>query len=336
MLVGLVVKNGIIPIEYAQQLHREGRTESEAIPRGRARPPAADPDDDRRRDRGLLPLASESARASSPQRPLAIAVIGGSRGLGRRSRSSSCPLAAPRRARAPVPRGDMRPSARARTLALACIAAASGCRATVEEPTLPPAWTAEDAARPLSRRDCIDLALHSAPTSTAWKARILAARAGLEQAEALPNPALSLGWEDFGLNAASGGSAVQTTLSLAMSLEDLFSRKRRAAAASHDLEAEEANPLAAPGPPPRWRGPTTSWSRRAPGRPTAARRRRGDQHAIVGVRGRGLGGSMPSARTRSRVVPGGAGEGRGRSAPARVGLRVLARIRSPDPPSSIR
>ena len=135
----------------------------------------------------------------------------------------------------------MRPSLRTIAPALACLAAFQACRATVEEPALPPAWTAADAARPLSRRDCIDLAMRSAPTAAAWKARLLAARADLEQAQKLPNPALSLGWEDFGLTPKSAGTPVQTTLTLAMSLEDLFARKRRAAAASCELEAEEAD-----------------------------------------------------------------------------------------------
>ncbi|HUR27128.1 MAG TPA: efflux RND transporter permease subunit, partial [Planctomycetota bacterium] len=77
MLVGLAVKNGIILIEYAQQLHREGLAERDAIleaARVRLRPIlmttfAA--------IAGLVPLALGVGAGSALQRPLAIAVIGG-------------------------------------------------------------------------------------------------------------------------------------------------------------------------------------------------------------------------------------------------------------------
>jgi multidrug efflux pump subunit AcrB len=77
MLVGLVVKNGIIMIEYAQQLHRGGLGEREAIveaARVRLRPIlmttiAA--------IAGLVPLALGLGAGAELQRPLAIAVIGG-------------------------------------------------------------------------------------------------------------------------------------------------------------------------------------------------------------------------------------------------------------------
>jgi multidrug efflux pump subunit AcrB len=77
MLVGLAVKNGIIMIEYAQQLRLDGRPELEAIleaARVRLRPIlmttfAA--------IAGLVPLALGVGAGSALQRPLAIAVIGG-------------------------------------------------------------------------------------------------------------------------------------------------------------------------------------------------------------------------------------------------------------------
>ena len=76
LLVGLVVKNGIILIEYAQQLRREGREELHAVveaARVRLRPIlmttlAA--------IAGLVPLLLGGA-GSELQRPLAVAVIGG-------------------------------------------------------------------------------------------------------------------------------------------------------------------------------------------------------------------------------------------------------------------
>ncbi|MBI1374723.1 MAG: AcrB/AcrD/AcrF family protein [Phycisphaera sp.] len=77
MLVGLVVKNGIIMIEYAQHLHHEGKAPREAMieaARVRLRPIlmttlAA--------IAGLFPLALGIGAGSELQRPLAIAVIGG-------------------------------------------------------------------------------------------------------------------------------------------------------------------------------------------------------------------------------------------------------------------
>ncbi len=77
MLVGLVVKNGIIMIDYAQDLFKEGRSERDAIleaARVRLRPIlmttfAA--------IAGLTPLAVGIAPGMELQRPLAITVIGG-------------------------------------------------------------------------------------------------------------------------------------------------------------------------------------------------------------------------------------------------------------------
>ncbi|MEZ6003516.1 MAG: efflux RND transporter permease subunit [Planctomycetota bacterium] len=77
MLVGLVVKNGIIMIEYAQQLCSEGSSEHEAMieaARIRLRPVlmttlAA--------IAGLLPLALGIGEGAELQKPLAVVVIGG-------------------------------------------------------------------------------------------------------------------------------------------------------------------------------------------------------------------------------------------------------------------
>ncbi|HRV81127.1 MAG TPA: efflux RND transporter permease subunit, partial [Planctomycetota bacterium] len=77
MLVGLVVKNGIIMIEYAQQLCERGQCEHDAMveaARVRLRPVlmttfAA--------IAGLLPLAFGIGEGSELQRPLAVVVIGG-------------------------------------------------------------------------------------------------------------------------------------------------------------------------------------------------------------------------------------------------------------------
>jgi hypothetical protein len=131
----------------------------------------------------------------------------------------------------------MRPSHALPILVLGLLAVASSCRSTVVEPVLPPDWTEADAATPLTHAACIELAMRSAPTAAAWTARRAAARANADQASLLPNPSLSLGWEDLGL----AHTPVQTTASLAVALADVLSRGRRRAAAAHDLEAEEAS-----------------------------------------------------------------------------------------------
>ncbi|MFO0981423.1 MAG: efflux RND transporter permease subunit, partial [Planctomycetota bacterium] len=77
MLVGLVVKNGIILIEYAQQLRREGQSERDAILHAagvRLRPILMT---SLAAIVGLLPLALGVGAGSELQRPLAIAVVGG-------------------------------------------------------------------------------------------------------------------------------------------------------------------------------------------------------------------------------------------------------------------
>jgi CzcA family heavy metal efflux pump len=77
MLVGLVVKNGIIMIEYAQQLRGAGLAEREAIlasARVRLRPVLMTTCAS---IAGLLPLALAVGAGSQLQRPLAIAAIGG-------------------------------------------------------------------------------------------------------------------------------------------------------------------------------------------------------------------------------------------------------------------
>jgi len=77
MLVGLAVKNGIILIEYAQQLHREGQAERDAIiaaSRVRLRPILMT---SLAAIAGLMPLALGIGAGAELQRPLAIVVVGG-------------------------------------------------------------------------------------------------------------------------------------------------------------------------------------------------------------------------------------------------------------------
>jgi cobalt-zinc-cadmium efflux system outer membrane protein len=122
---------------------------------------------------------------------------------------------------------------------LVLLLACAGC-ATVEVPQVGPGWTAPDAAKPLSREDCVRLATHDAPTAAAWRAKLLGAQAAARQAATIPNPTLSVGWENLGLH----DSSVQTTLTLAESLAALVQRPGLSAAAEHELAATRADLLA--------------------------------------------------------------------------------------------
>jgi len=82
------------------------------------------------------------------------------------------------------------------------------------------------------------MVLRWAPNQAAWRARWQAARAAVTAAGTLPNPRLSVGWEDFGLGAATGVS--QLTLSVAASLARLASRPARTRVARHELAAMRA------------------------------------------------------------------------------------------------
>ncbi len=77
LLVGLVVKNGIVLIDYAHRLHAEGRSFTEALEvagRVRLRPILMTT---LCTLFGLLPLALGLGAGAELQRPLALAVIGG-------------------------------------------------------------------------------------------------------------------------------------------------------------------------------------------------------------------------------------------------------------------
>lgn len=126
-----------------------------------------------------------------------------------------------------------------REIAVLAMFLAAGC-ATVAEPVIGPAWSAPDAARPLGHADCVRLAAESAPTAAAWRARLASAQAALRQAGTPANPSMSLGWENLGLAA----TPIQTTLTLAYSLESLAARPREKTAAQFDLDATRADLLA--------------------------------------------------------------------------------------------
>lgn len=131
---------------------------------------------------------------------------------------------------------------RDRVIALGCaLAALCGC-GTVEEPVIAPGWDAVRADHPLSRAECVQLALDFAPTAAQWRARLDAAGARLDQASRSANPTLGAEWEDFGLS-RNAVTALQTTFPLGIALADVFSRARRQSVANHELAAVVADLL---------------------------------------------------------------------------------------------
>lgn len=117
-----------------------------------------------------------------------------------------------------------------------CIA--FGCAAPEIE--LPSAHDPALAQKPLSRADCIRLASESAPTTTAWAARIAAAQAALARTQTLPNPTLLLEWEDLGLDHGPTPVPATKTRSVFVPLVQLLAMPWRIDAAEFDLAAEAA------------------------------------------------------------------------------------------------
>jgi cobalt-zinc-cadmium efflux system outer membrane protein len=97
------------------------------------------------------------------------------------------------------------------------------------EPRMPPRIDS-----PLSRAQCVTLALEATPTAATWRARIELADALAKSAAAWPNPSIALEWEDL---AAPAGVPIQWTTSLLTRVSDLASRSSRVAEADRDLEA---------------------------------------------------------------------------------------------------
>ena len=77
ILIGIVVNNAIVLIDYTNQL-RDGRLLETRGAEGRRRSPAAsDPDDDVEQRSRLLPMALGWGEGAEIRSPMAIAVIGG-------------------------------------------------------------------------------------------------------------------------------------------------------------------------------------------------------------------------------------------------------------------
>ncbi len=129
-----------------------------------------------------------------------------------------------------------------RSLALAAIVSVvlAGC-ASVREPVVAPNWAASHAATSLSHVDCVELALHAAPTAAAWEARRRLAQARVAEASAFPNPNLGLTWEQIGLGSVA---PVEQTVSLFVALDQVLSRPGRTRVAEQELTATEASLLA--------------------------------------------------------------------------------------------
>ena len=125
-------------------------------------------------------------------------------------------------------------------LLVALVLGAVGCR-TVEEPVLPASWSEAEVDHALSHAECVALALRSAPTAAAFRARLDLARAALAQAGALPNPGLALSWEEFRLPLLATSTQVQSTVGLGWALDEVFTRDARESVARHELLAERAS-----------------------------------------------------------------------------------------------
>jgi cobalt-zinc-cadmium efflux system outer membrane protein len=67
-------------------------------------------------------------------------------------------------------------------------------------------------APPLTVERCLEIARADDIREAQWRARLQAAHAGLTTAREIPNPTVSITWEDIGLETASGGSAATHTL----------------------------------------------------------------------------------------------------------------------------
>ena len=78
MLIGLVTKNGILIVEFANQRRDAGLARRRGGARRGGRAPAPDPDDQRsRRVFGILPIALSLGGAAGSRQSLGIAVVGG-------------------------------------------------------------------------------------------------------------------------------------------------------------------------------------------------------------------------------------------------------------------
>ena len=130
---------------------------------------------------------------------------------------------------------------RRRDLVLLTCALTGAC-GSAPEPVIALGWDAKRADHPLSRAECVQLAIDFAPTAEAWRARLDAARARLDHAGELPNPTLGVEWEDFGLS-PHAVTALQTTYPIGLSLSELFLRADRQSEADHELQASIAELL---------------------------------------------------------------------------------------------
>lgn len=111
---------------------------------------------------------------------------------------------------------------------------------TVVEPVIPPDWDKDRAQRPLTHADCVQLALESAPTAAAWRARLAMATAALKEAASLPNPTFTGSFEDFALPGPKVVDPLQMTFSLAYAINEILQQPDKESAATADLRAARA------------------------------------------------------------------------------------------------
>lgn len=108
----------------------------------------------------------------------------------------------------------------------------------------PPEWHPVDPARfekPLALGECVALARANAVRASEWEARLAAARAGISEAKAVPNPTVSMEWEGIGLRDAEGTSLETQKTTVNYPILFWWPRAYKVAAAEANRRAEEAS-----------------------------------------------------------------------------------------------
>jgi outer membrane protein, multidrug efflux system len=115
----------------------------------------------------------------------------------------------------------------------------AGC--SISKPAIK--WTPLDTSalsKPLTLKQCLDLAKKNDIRTAQWKARLQTAHAGLTQARAFPNPTLAITWDDVGLKNDAGVSISTVTYGITYPIMFWWSRGLKIKAAKINQQSEEA------------------------------------------------------------------------------------------------
>ena len=113
----------------------------------------------------------------------------------------------------------------------------AGC-ATPAAPTWKP-LRPDDFSQPLTLARSLELARANDVRVMEWQARLDAARAGIISAKAIPNPTVSLTWEDLGLKDETGKSLATRTDAISYPIFFWWPWTKKVAAANAARRAEE-------------------------------------------------------------------------------------------------